>query len=359
MDIGDIIALRLRNQQVKQSEFKTSVELVKWLGAIQAQDYAAAKWAIGLRLPNTTDKIIDKAFNAGEILRTHVMRPTWHFVAPEDIRWLIELTAPRVKAQCAHMNRKMELGEEIFKRCNKIIIKALKGCKYLTRAELGGVLEKAGITVNDLRLTYITLRAELDAVICSGPRNGKQFTYALLDERVAESATLNRDEAIAELTKRYFTSHGPATLQDFAWWSGLTISDAKAGIEMVSAQLQKEIIDGRTYLYSNSQHQLKAKTSHTSLLPIFDEYIIAYKERSLIFDRPEFNKTSPRGNALFNNTIITDGKVIGTWKRTFTKNKVIIEPTIFIKLTKAQKNAIADAADNYGAFIGMDVILNW
>lgn len=185
------------------------------MGAVQSQDFAAAKWAIGLRLPESKDTEIERVFNDGEILRTHVLRPTWHFVAPEDIRWMLALTAPRVNQCISYYYRKLELDAAVFKKSNEIIIKALEGGSQLTRAKLMLKLEQAGILTNDLRSNHLMIRAELDAVVCSGARKGKQFTYALLEERVPPAKTLSRDEALAELSARYFTSHGAATLQDF------------------------------------------------------------------------------------------------------------------------------------------------
>jgi len=355
---AEIIALRLQNQQFAHTGFNTPADLVKWLGATQAQDYAAAKWAIGLRMQGGTDEDIDRSFNNGSILRTHVLRPTWHFVAPEDIRWIIALTAPRVKAQCAFMNRKMELNEAIFKQCNKTIIKALKGNQYLTRPELREILQKTGVAVNDFRLTYIMLRAELDAVVCSGPRKGKQFTYSLLEERVPESTEYKKEEALAMLALRYFASRGPAMLQDFVWWSGLATADAKRGLEIVAPKLQKETINEKIYWYQDVAKASKAFTKMTYLLPNYDEYIVAYKDRLLIFDPEKFQK-NPGRNVIFNHTIVIDGKVTGTWKRTIMKDKVIIEPITFIKLIKAQKKSIAGAADNYSAFLGLSAEINW
>jgi len=357
MTIADIPALRLSNQQISQTEFNSPSELVKYLGAVQAQDFNASKWGLGLRLPGISDAEIEKEFDEGRILRTHIMRPTWHFVAPEDIRWITELTAPRVKALCAFMNRKMELNEAIFKKTNKLITRALKGNNYLTRAEIGATLQKRGIAVNDLRIIYIIMRAELDTIICSGPRHGKLFTYALTEERAPGSKILKRDEAIAELAARYFISHGPAAMQDFAWWSGLAMSDAKAGIEMVKSELQKENIDGQTYWYENAMNPSKAPT--TFLLPIFDEYIIAYKDRTAVFDKDKFGKVIQRGNVISGNTIVENGKVIGTWTRTIMKDKVVVKPITFIKPSRDQKKSIGAAADHYGSFLGSKAEINW
>src|SRR6266704_5397496 len=211
---------RLHNQHITQRTLETPQALVEWLGAVQAQDFAAAKWALGLRLHGVTDDDIEQAFTNGAILRTHVMRPTWHFVSPADIRWLLALTAPRVHQTLAYYNRKLELDDAVFRCTNAMLANALQGGKQLTRDELVFALQQAGIaTEGEQRVTHIMMRAELDGVICSGARRDKQFTYALLAERAPHARMLARDEALAELTTRYFMSHGPATIQDFVWWS--------------------------------------------------------------------------------------------------------------------------------------------
>ncbi|HEY2580596.1 MAG TPA: winged helix DNA-binding domain-containing protein, partial [Mucilaginibacter sp.] len=239
----DIAKQRIHNQHIATQIFKKSEDLVKWLGAMQAQDYAGAKWAIGLRLQNSNDAAIDKAMAEGSIIRTHVLRPTWHFVSPADIRWMIELTAPRINALSASMFRQLNLDSAIFKQSNDALAKALEGGKQLNRAEVMTVLNDAGVATDDLRFIHLLMRAELDKVICSGGRQGKQFTYALFDDRVP-SNNFSKEEALMELARRYFTSRGPATLQDFTWWSGLTATDTKAALETVKSELTKTIIEG-------------------------------------------------------------------------------------------------------------------
>ena len=234
----DIAHRRLHNQHITRRTLETPQALVEWLGAVQAQDFAAAKWALGLRLQGVTDDDIEQAFTDGAILRTHVMRPTWHFVSPADIRWLLALTAPRVHAASAYSNRKLELDDAMFRCTHAVLANALQGGKQLTRDELASALQQAGIvTEGEQRVTHIMMRAELDGIICSGARRGKQFTYALLAERAPQARSLARDEALAELTMRYLMSHGPATIQDFVWWSGLTVADARAGLAMVTSYL--------------------------------------------------------------------------------------------------------------------------
>ena len=205
---------------------------MRWLGAVQAQDYHGAKWALALRTRGVDSAALDRAFDAGAFLRTHVMRPTWHFVAPEDLRWLLALTGPRVHAVNAHPYRAFELDAPLFRRAHALLTRALRGGRSLTRLELATALEAGGIAARGQRLAYIVMHAEIDALVCSGPMRGKQHTYMLLEERVPPAPALARDEALATLARRYFTSHGPATAHDFAWWSGLTVADAREGVAL-------------------------------------------------------------------------------------------------------------------------------
>src|SRR6266516_4352031 len=205
----EIAHQRIHNQLITHQTFEKVGDVLRWLGAVQAQDYAAAKWALGLRMQNSTDDMIEQAFTDGTILRTHVMRPTWHFVLPADIRWMLALTAPRVLATIAHYDRTLELDDAVFTRSNTVLVKALQGGKQLTRAELVSVLQQAGIATDNVqRIGHILMHAELDGMICSGARRGKQFTYALLDERAPQARTLDRDESLYALAWGYFTSHG-------------------------------------------------------------------------------------------------------------------------------------------------------
>jgi hypothetical protein len=354
----DIPHQRLINQHIAGQTFQQSGDVVRWLGAVQSQDYAAAKWAVAQRAKGLTDSAMDQALADGTILRIHVMRPTWHFVAPEDIRWLLALTAPRVYAASAYQQRRLELDKTIFKRSHAALTKALRDGPQLTRAELASVLWRAGIDAGDLRLGHLLMHAELDGVICSGARRGKQFTYALLDERVPATKTLAHDEALAELTRRYFTSHGPATEEDFMWWSGLTRADARSGLEMVKRGLEYEAVDGKTYWFAATS-MLPAKNSprRAYLLPNYDEYVVGYTDRSTIFDSSHADKLDDRRNPLFQHTIVISGQIAGTWKRTLKKDAVVIELNPFAPLTKDERNAVAAAAQKYGAFLEMQVML--
>jgi DNA glycosylase AlkZ-like len=357
MDNSDVIRLRLHNQRLATTTFKTAEEVVSWLGAVQAQDYAGAKWALAQRINGITDAEIEQAFTDGKILRTHVMRPTWHFVKPEDIRWMLELTAPRVFALTSYMDRQLGLDQTIFNKSNTTLVKALNGGKQLTRTELVTVYRQARINVDGLRMGQILGHAEVDGIICSGGKRGKQFTYALLAERAPQARTLKRDEALAELASRYFISHGPATLRDFVWWSGLTTTDARKGLDTVKSQLIRETVNDQTYWFTDSKSSQKQKSPAAYLFPNYDEYIIGYTDRSAIFDIDHTDKLDSRGNVLFQYTLALDGQIAGTWKRTLKKNEVAVEITPFISLTKAQKQAVTETVQHFGRFLGLPISL--
>lgn len=342
----DVVSQRLDNHKLSSSEFKKPVDVVRWLGAVQAQDFNGAKWALALRMRKATDAAVEEAFNEGQILRTHVMRPTWHFVAPEDIRWMLQLTAPRVNVRCGPNYRKYELDKATLQRSDKALTRALQGGKHLTRSALKKVLNQAGIAADDtVRMAHILLRAELDGVVCSGPRAGKQFTYALLEERVPATQALSRDEALARLTQRYFTGHGPATLQDFVWWSGLTAADARHGVELVDRHLRQELIDEKVHL---SPRTVKApKPMHSAhLLPAYDEYTVAYKDRQAIYVRTN-GKPAVTTWGLLGPIVIVNGRVVGTWKRS--NDEVVLNVSRDLK--ESERAAIAQAADRYEAFL--------
>jgi len=351
MEKAELVYRRLSNQLLSTSNFKRPAEVVRWLGAAQAQDFSGAKWALAQRGPNSTDAVIEKTYNEGKILRTHVMRPTWHFVAPDDIRWLLQLTAPRVNTALGSNYRNFELDQATFKRCNKVLTSALKGGKHLTRASLKKVLNDSGVAADDpVRLAHILVHAELDAIICSGPRLGKQFTYALLEERVPPAKSLDREEALVKLTRRYFTSHGPATLRDFMWWSGLTAADARNGIGMVERNLTKITHHDQVYWSAPSTKSVPAITPRAHLLSTYDEYIVAYKDRTAIMGRDGRSATV---NALMGPAVIVNGEVVGTWKRREEKESVQVYIKPFRSLNKSESTEISKAVDRYTKFLGL------
>lgn len=355
MTTQDILKHRLHNQQLFNSSIKSPAELVKWFGAVQAQDYPAAKWALGLRLPDVSEAEITAAFNSGEILRTHVMRPTWHFVHPSDIAWLLELTAPRVLAIAAYYNRSLGLDKPILEKAVKILRKELQGKKYLTRAEIAPLFKQHGIDISDMRMGHILIYAELERVICSGPLKGKQFTYALLEERAPHAKLLDREEALAELTKRYFTSHGPATIKDFAWWSGLTIADVKRGLEANKSHLIQEKIEGKEYWFMSSSRPANDISQRGFLLPNYDEYTIAYQDRDAFLDASTNKGIDSRGNVIFNHSIVIRGKIVGGWRRTIKKDTAFLTGKFFGEVTPEEKQIFEKAATMYGEFVGLKI----
>jgi hypothetical protein len=352
MKITDIANMRLINQQLTSSNFKTPKEIIGWMGAMQAQAYAMAKLAIGIRLPDTTDKIIQTAINNADIIRTHVLRPTWHFVSAEDIYWMLELTAPHVKAIMKSRNKQLELTETVFIKSNKIIEKALLDHKHLTREELMIKFKEAKINVDDNRGAHLLLHAELNGIICSGITKNKNQTYALLEERVPKTKQLNRDEALAKLAEKYFTSHGPATLYDFIWWSGLPVIDARHAFEMIKSGLVSEIIGSQTYWLSNLPDFSEKINPTALLLPAFDEFLISYNDRSAAINFEQQSRTFTN-NGIFKPTIIINGMVAGTWKRTIKKEKLIIEASLFKPISLAVKQKIEKTAKLLGNFLDM------
>jgi hypothetical protein len=357
MNSSEIAHRRLHSQHITGARFVKPEDVVHLLIAVQAQDYYGAQWALGLRMQAATHDDIEAAFNEGAILRTHLLRPTRHFVTPDDIRWLLDLTAPRVHAVNAYMYRQVELEPATFKRSNDALAGALQGRHYLTRDELRAVLKKAGIIADvRLRMSYLLMRAELDGVICSGPRRGKQFTYALLEEKAPDARTLERDEALAELALRYFTSRGPATVQDFAKWSGLKVADANSGLNSVKAQLQHEQVGGQTCWFVIPKVVKGDESPTAHLLSVYDEYISGYKNRNAMIDEKHAARVWALSNAL-TFIIVVEGQVVGTWKRTLRKDSVLIEPNIFARLTKAAQRAVVAAAHRYGEFLGLAVEL--
>jgi hypothetical protein len=358
MTTFNIPRLRLNRQRLTGAAFDTPEAAVRTLTAVQAQDYPAAKWALGQRVSGCLDTCVEAAFAAGRFLRTHVLRPTWHFVMPEDIRWLLALTAPRVKKAMSYYDRALELDEATFARSNSIITRALTGGAHLTRAEVAKKLAAAGITGDSQRIGLLLMRAELEALICSGARNGRQQTYALLDERAPMTPGLSREEALAELARRYFTGHGPALLQDFAWWSGLTVSDARAGIEMSKGHLVSEVVGANRYWFvpSTPPGPLPDPTIH--LLPNYDEYLIAYRERDNLLHPSVAAETRLLKDVLARHFVLLNGLVVGGWRNLPAGSEVVLETRLLVPLTQPQARALQTAAEEYGRFLGKSVSIH-
>ncbi len=347
----DIAHQRLHNQYISRATFENPHDVVTWLGALQGQDYLGALWAIGLRMQQATEASIEQAIADKTIVRTWPMRGTLHYVAAADIGWLLKLMEPRAIAVTAFRNRQLELDEATFKKSYNVLTRALEGGRHLTRPEIARALERAGISTANYRLAHILYRASILRLICFGARRGKQFTFALFDEWVPECKTIERDEALAELARRYFTSHSPATLNDFIWWSGLKAADARASLEMVKPQFVQEVVRDQTYWFSQPA-AIKKDATKVYLLPPFDEYTVAYKDRSAVLD-PTYAKLMNTGYGIFKPIVVVGGEIAGIWKREFKKNSLVIEVSPFNSLTKADQKRITVAADRYSKFLGL------
>ena len=351
--MSDLLAERLRNQHLTAPAFTDPAELVRRLGAVQSQDYPAAAWAVGQRLTGGDADTIERALTDGRIVRTHILRPTWHFVTPEDIKWMLALTAPRVLLAIGYNCRRLGLDDALLKRTNRIIARALRDGRFLTREQIGTVLGQRRLPAHGLHLIHILVRAELDGVICSGPRRGKRFTYALLDARAPRALALTRDEALAELTRRYFTTRGPATQHDFAWWSGLTVADAKRGVEIVGRDLVESNRRGRRCWSAGGPARLKRAAY---LLSVYDEYLIAYADRSDVLGRPRGESTE---NLVFSSPVIVDGTAAGVWKRRLTPDRAIVSIAPSRRLSGTERRAIAAAAARYASFVDKPLEIEW
>jgi hypothetical protein len=350
MTSEEIASIRLNSQKIAQSEFKTAGDVVGWMGAIQAQDAVMSLWAIGIRMRNPLKQNIDEAINNGDILRIHVLRPTWHFIRAEDIYWMLDLSAPKILSSLKSRHRVLELSGTVIAKCHKIIEKSLSEAGSLTRQELGDLFIRAGISTDGNRLSHILFEAELNRMICSGPFRDDKQTYSLLSERVPEIKKLTRDESLAELALRYFKSRFPATIGDFVWWSNLSLTDARKAADYLKSDFSIETI-GETKYYL--PHSFKGNVNYENsafLLPAYDEFLISYRDRNCSLSAVH-NKKAVSDNGIFYPVIVVNGQAEGTWKRRVQKDKVVISPTFFQPADKSLQHQLKQKAKIYGDFL--------
>ncbi len=345
-----IANMRLVSQQIVEKKFNTPAEIVDWMGAMQAQDFGMAKWAIGLRLLKATEKEIHDAIDTGKIIRTHLLRPTWHFVSATDLHWMLNLTGPKIKSGMKGRHKQLELSKKILNKANAIIEKSLAKGKDLTRKELVTELNIAKIKTDNNRSSHIFLNAELDGIICSGKMKGMQPTYALLSERIPGKKSFDKEEALFKLATKYFQSHTPGTLQDFVWWSGLSITEAKQAISSIKNDFVSEKVNNVEYLFPISKTSQNKFNKSIFLLPAFDEFLISYKDRSAAIISENESKAFSK-NGIFWPTIVINGKVAGTWKREIKKDKVIVTAQFFDSKNKASKSGLKKEVEKLGNFL--------
>ena len=343
---------RLVSQKIVGTKFQSAKEIVEWMGAMQAQDFNMSKWAIGLRSDKLTEENVHAAIDSGEIIRTHILRPTWHFVSANDLNWMIELTAPKILAAQKSRNKQLELTEKIFKRSNSIIEKLVGDGKHATRKEIVSALNKAKIGTDNNRASHILFTAELQGIICSGKMKENQITYALLSERVPQIKALPKEEALARLAQKYFKSHCPATLADFTWWSGLAVADAKRALEMIKSDFISQKINLVEYWLPYSFSDLKKHKKSLFLLPAFDEFLISYKNRSAAVITGHQGKVFSN-NGIFWPTIVVNGEVAGIWKREIKKGKLLVTVNFFDE-SKIPTDLLQKAAERLGRFLGFE-----
>ena len=348
----EIARLRLRRQHLTGTPLPTPEAVVGWLGAVQAQEFGVAKWSIAQRSRGrVTSADLDRALAEGRILRTHAMRSTWHFVLPADLRWLLMLIGPRVRARMASYYWQNGLTDAVFARSQAVLRDALAGGRQLMRKEIAAAFARGRVATDGLKLRFLLLQAELDLVVCSGALRGKHQTFALVDDLVPPAPPIPEDEALAELTRRYFSSHGPATLKDFLWWSSLTAAQARHGLELLEGKgLRRLEASGRTHWMGEAPARRAAAGTPVHLLQAFDEYIIGYTESRKVLavaGQPD----APSGAPLHSNVLTRDGQVIGFWRTVPDPEEALVDVHLARPLDAATQSALEDELERYGHFL--------
>lgn len=346
--------MRLRNQRLVGAGDAEPAAVVAWFGAMQAQEYALARWSVGQRASGLDDATVRRAVDEGRILRTHALRPTWHFIAAADLRWIQELTGPRVHAFNAYYYRTHGIDEATAQRTNAVIVDALRGGNHLTRKELGAVLADHGLPATGNKLAYVVIRAELDGLVANGPMRGKQHTYALVEERAPVQTALHGDAALAELTRRYFTSHGPATVKDFGWWSSLTLTQVRHGIALLGDELASAEVDGRRYWWAASSTMDGDVAPAGHVLQAYDEYVIAYTESRDLANRAGLPLGLPNENTTIH-LVTLDGQLIAIWRPSASPVAIAAQVRPLRPLSTRERRRLAEAFAQYAAFVGVPV----
>lgn len=337
MTTSDLLRFRLYNQLLSGHHLKKTEDVVAWMGAMQSQSLDLAKWAIGVRLQGKTVKDVEDAFNTGKIIRTHILRPTWHYVSAEDIYWMSELSKPRLKPIYRSYCKGVGADESFIKKGVPLVEKSLLGGKHLTKQEISDFLAARDIRADARHLNLIISYAEMEDILCNGKLRGNKQTYTLLEEWVPQKQRLSKEEALERLTRTYFTSHGSASLPDFIWWSGLTLTDCRRALDMIKNDFICKTVNGRDFWMKKDIQIPPLNTDSVLLLPPFDEFVVSYKDRSEIIEKVHYGKVMTK-NGLFSPTIMLNGKIIGSWKKINTKGSSKVELSFFEKIPKKTEN---------------------
>jgi hypothetical protein len=356
MDPLSAVRQRLVTQRLAGEQSKTVADAVRWLGAVQAQEFAEAKWSLAERTRGCDDVQVEEAFARGDFVRIHVLRPTWHFVARQDVRWLLRLSRPRVHGLNRYWYRKFDLDGSLLSRAHDVLARTLGDGQPRSRRALAERLAAAGIDADGLRLGYLLMHAELEGLICSGPRSGRQHTYALLEQRApaAELDDLSGEPAIDQLVLRFFRSHGPATIHDFTNWSSLTVSDTRTALERLAAELSRDDDASGTAWYSSTSptsQPARERLAGAFLIPMYDETIVAYRSLRVVLAR------QPPRPGMLDRAIVIDGRTVGSWKRTVTARQAVIEATLFAHLAAKDVQALERTVERFGRFLGLKASL--
>jgi hypothetical protein len=344
---SSLVRLRLRNQWLVGTARRTPLDVVEHLGAVQSQEFGPATWALGLRATGLLQADVIRAFDAGEIVRTHVLRPTWHFVPPRDLRWMLALTAPRLRAAARRRFAALGLDDDVVARSRRSMERALAAGIPLTRPELAERMRRDGLVVEGQQVYHLTFDAELEGLVCSGPVRDRQFTYDLLDRRVPAAPAIERDEALSVLARRYFTSHGPATLHDFAWWSGLAMGEVRRAVGILGSELAEVEVGGATCVLVPARLPAPPVKPVAHLVPCFDEYTVAYRDRRAVAGPS--GAGDPPG-ALLVDLVILNGLRVGTWRRS-AGGGAPAAVALSRRLTRTEKEAVNRAIERYRAFV--------
>lgn len=333
MNTSELLRIRLHNQLLATHSLKEPQEIVSWMGAMQSQSLDLAKWAVGTRLQDKTVQDIDESLSSGKIIRTHILRPTWHFVSAEDIHWMFDLSNPRLKPIYQSYRRMSRGDEPLILRAASLMEKILSGGKHLTKESIGSELQMYNLTLDNISLGLAINYAEMEGLVINGEMRGKQQTFTLLEEFAPRKQTISKEEALERLARKFFTSHAPATIHDFSWWSGLSLTGCKQALELIKHDFVCEEINGRDFWMKNDIRIPPANENSALLLPPFDEFVVSYKNRSELIDEAHYGKVMTK-NGLFSPTVMLNGEIIGSWKKTVQKKMPKIELSFFEKTPK-------------------------
>ncbi len=326
------------------------LETVTWMGALQAQDYESGLWAIGARMTGATRGDIEQSVARREIVRTWPMRGTWHFIPATDVRWMQDLLAVRLLPAIRRRSKDFGFDEAAVSRVRNLVVKALEGGRSLPREQLVQRLAQGGFAAESQAGNHLLRRFGNEGLLCNGVTADKEPTFALRDEWVSKPVKLDRDAALAELALRYFRSHGPATLHDFVWWTGLSVGDARAAIAATGATLTRRVMGEREHWFTGEADA--PAVSSVELLPAFDEHLLGYQDRSAVLDDDRADSICPGGNGVFRPTLVVKGRVAGLWKKKETAKKLTIEVMPYAALSKATRSETEQAGERLGEFYG-------